>query len=129
MECRHILKQVLTILKNISCVSSNSIELLLFDSLTFLIFFSHFQIHVHRSYHTLKDFIPLNCLPADYGGSQKSLKEINEQWKQLYMQEAQFFEDLDKVKITGVIPKRLVEDYSEQESFGIQGSFRKLNID
>ncbi|GJQ79794.1 hypothetical protein Trydic_g23261 [Trypoxylus dichotomus] len=87
------------------------------------------RVHVHRSYEALSKYIPQKCLPRDYGGEQKSLDELNEEWKRLYVQQKDFFEELDKVKMCGHIPKRLVEAFNDEDSFGVQGSFRQLNID
>lgn len=93
----------------------------------FLIIF--LQIHVHKNYETLSKFIPLECLPSDYGGKQESLRNLNEKWKRMYIQEKEFFQKLDEVKLQGPIPCNMVENYNEEDDVGLQGSFRKLNID
>lgn len=84
---------------------------------------------MHRTHETLRKFIPLKCLPSDYGGPQESLNELNEKWKQLYVQEKDFFAELDVVKMRGEIPKKLLENFSDKDNFGVEGSFRQLNID
>lgn len=34
------------------------------------------RIHVHKDFATLKDYIPLEILPIEYGGKEKSMHEL-----------------------------------------------------
>ncbi|GJQ79796.1 hypothetical protein Trydic_g23263 [Trypoxylus dichotomus] len=74
----------------------------------------------------LNKHIPLECLPEDYGGTEKSLDQFQTLWKRYWLSIKDFCEELDRCRPTGPIP----EEFKRYESeFGVDGSFRKLNID
>ncbi|KAK9674755.1 CRAL/TRIO domain, partial [Popillia japonica] len=74
----------------------------------------------------LHKHIPLECMPMEYGGTSKRLDEFREDWRRLLMEEEKFLVELPKIKPTGPVPQE-VKDVSSE--FGLDGSFRKLNID
>ncbi|GJQ79803.1 hypothetical protein Trydic_g23270 [Trypoxylus dichotomus] len=77
----------------------------------------------------LKDLdkhIPKECLPEDYGGSERSLVSFRSSWEEYLLNQKDFYEELDRCKPSGSVP----EEFKVYEGeYGADGSFRKLNID
>ncbi|GJQ79799.1 hypothetical protein Trydic_g23266 [Trypoxylus dichotomus] len=74
----------------------------------------------------MNKYIPPEYLPEDYGGTEKPIDHFQPLWKQYWLNLKDFYEELDRCKPTGPVP----EEFKCHESeFGIDGSFRKLNID
>ncbi|KRT83210.1 CRAL-TRIO domain containing protein, partial [Oryctes borbonicus] len=74
----------------------------------------------------LHKYLPRQCLPIDYGGSQGSIQELNSAFTKFLLQRKEFLETISKSKPTGPLPEE-VKRYTDE--FGLDGSFRKLNID
>ncbi|KRT82934.1 CRAL-TRIO domain containing protein [Oryctes borbonicus] len=74
----------------------------------------------------IKKYIPLECVPQDFGGTERSFEELQKAWKKFMIDQNDFFQVLNKSKPIGAIPK---EFESYENEFGVDGSFRKLNID
>ncbi|CAH1391321.1 unnamed protein product [Nezara viridula] len=73
---------------------------------------------------TLQNQIPTELLPSDYGGNEKSSTELSEDWINLLEENRDWF------KMTSF----LIADESKRPSdskhtFGVDGTFRKINID
>ncbi|CAH1399776.1 unnamed protein product [Nezara viridula] len=73
---------------------------------------------------SLKDYIPLEMLPSDYGGNDKSSAELNDYWldqmeenKEWLMQSSKQVSDEKK------------RPPDSQNTYGIDGTFRKLAVD
>ncbi|XP_064107326.1 alpha-tocopherol transfer protein-like isoform X7 [Macrobrachium nipponense] len=86
------------------------------------------RIHIHGSdLESLYKEVPKECLPVEYGGTNGTIEEIKDYWiKRVDARRDWLLEDekygVDESKRPGK-PKTTVD------LFGIEGSFRKLNID
>ncbi|GJQ79797.1 hypothetical protein Trydic_g23264 [Trypoxylus dichotomus] len=70
--------------------------------------------------------IPPECLPKDYGGTEKSLDDFQCLWKKYWLSHKDYYVELERYKPSGSVPEEF-KDYENE--FGLDGSFRKLNID
>ncbi|GJQ79802.1 hypothetical protein Trydic_g23269 [Trypoxylus dichotomus] len=70
--------------------------------------------------------VPPECLPIEYGGYGKSIEYYQDLWKEFWLSQKDFFEELDRCKPVGPIPEEFT---SYENEFGVEGSFRKLNLD
>jgi len=88
-----------------------------------------FQLHIHPTKDTLAKFIPLEALPCDIslGGKAKPLKEQQEeQLKKLEEHREWFLKDEATARVNEAL--RLGENKT-MDLFGVEGSFKKLDID
>jgi hypothetical protein len=84
------------------------------------------QIEVCRDESVLKNLMPRDDLPKDYGGDGPSLEELNEMMRQKLAQYQDRFDQLDKLKVDeNLRPEKLDND----ELLGFHGNFKKLNVD
>jgi hypothetical protein len=84
------------------------------------------RIEVCRDESVLKNLMPRDDLPKDYGGDGPSLEELNEMVRQKLAQYQDRFDQLDKLKVDeNLRPKKLNND----EVLGFHGNFKKLNVD
>lgn len=76
----------------------------------------------------LKDILPTSMLPAEYGGGGKSLKEVSDYWAELIHSRQKWFEERSKYCTDE--SKRPKDSFQrETMDFGVEGSFKMLNID
>ena len=85
------------------------------------------RLFIHDSFEALHEEIPKNYLPAEYGGSVGSIESIINDWKKRIIEFRPFF--LEDVKYKTNERKRIGEPKSAMDLFGIDGSFRKLDVD
>ncbi|XP_063904197.1 alpha-tocopherol transfer protein-like isoform X2 [Zophobas morio] len=84
------------------------------------------RIHVCENSYVLIEKIGKEVLPVDYGGEEKSLKELQEMLYQKFQEREDYFTQLDKLRINEDLkPQELEND----EMFGLSGNFKKLEID
>ncbi|KAG5883902.1 hypothetical protein JTB14_037186 [Gonioctena quinquepunctata] len=84
------------------------------------------RIHVHQDASSIGKIIPLETLPSDYGGSELSLFELNELWKEKLAKYGDRFDALLKMKTNEKLrPTPLIND----EVLGFHGNFKKLEMD
>ncbi|XP_073977946.1 alpha-tocopherol transfer protein-like [Rhodnius prolixus] len=82
------------------------------------------MIKVHSNYESLRDAVSPKTLPSDYGGSCASVEELTrEAYKNTALYKEWFFEE-EKQRVEE--RKRLS---NAPKDYGIQGSFRKLELD
>ncbi|XP_063904199.1 retinol-binding protein pinta-like isoform X3 [Zophobas morio] len=85
-----------------------------------------YKIHVCENSYVLIEKIGKEVLPVDYGGEEKSLKELQEMLYQKFQEREDYFTQLDKLRINEDLkPQELEND----EMFGLSGNFKKLEID
>nr|XP_034827836.1 alpha-tocopherol transfer protein-like [Maniola hyperantus] len=86
------------------------------------------RIHVHKSVKDLHEFIPKAILPEDYGGEERSLKTLQEEWLDVFSSEEHlsYLEEMNKATTNeSCRPKdQFIEQYS-----GMPGTFRFLSVD
>ncbi|KAK5638182.1 hypothetical protein RI129_012477 [Pyrocoelia pectoralis] len=85
------------------------------------------SVHVHNSIETLIQHIPIECLPSDYGGSQPSFKELHEDHCQRLFDFADYFIDEDTYIVDET--KRIGKPSNPSEIFGLDGTFKQIEID
>lgn len=79
------------------------------------------------NYETLFDIIPKNSVPPEYGGNGQCLDELIKFW----MVRAESYRDwfLEDGKYKTDEKKRSGKPKTTADVFGVEGSFRKLNVD
>ncbi|XP_044260922.1 uncharacterized protein LOC123008924 [Tribolium madens] len=84
------------------------------------------RICVHNDLQSLYQIVSKEVLPKDYGGEEKSLKELNDMLKCKYVEYRDVFNNLDNFTIDEKLrPAKLVND----DLLGVYGNFKKLTID
>lgn len=84
-------------------------------------------MHAHSKIDTLFEHVPKEGLPKEYGGDAGTFKELQE--KQIRMAEKHNQSFLDTEKMIADESKRQGKPKNSNAVFGIEGSFRKLDID
>lgn len=86
------------------------------------------RIHVIRTLESLHEFVPKPVLPGDYGGHDKLLEEINDDWIKLLTtsENIEFFKEMRKAGTNESL--RQVDKFNDKY-MGIAGSFRTFTVD
>lgn len=84
------------------------------------------QIHVHRSYETLFEHLPKECLPEDFGGEGKSLRELIDLQIDGFRRHEARFDRLKGLKSREELREGKTID---EGCYGLQGNFKQLNVD
>ncbi|KAF5285777.1 hypothetical protein FQR65_LT13056 [Abscondita terminalis] len=85
-------------------------------------------LHLHSDcIDSLYKFVPQECLPSNYGGTAASVAELHQEVKNRMRQNAEFFKKDEKQ--LGDESKRLGKPKNANDVFGVEGSFKKLDID
>lgn len=72
-------------------------------------------------------YIPKNLLPAEYGGDNGTIQDIIDYWEKKVLEYRDF---LIEDGTFGTDEAKRVGKHKHAESlFGVEGSFRKLNVD
>lgn len=77
----------------------------------------------------LFQMIPQRLFPTEYGGEAGSIDSIIEHWNKKINSYADFFEEEEKEGYGTNEKKRVGRPKNAESMFGLDGSFRKLNID
>jgi len=87
------------------------------------------RTHVHKigDYTKLQEDVGLEILPAEYGGTNGTVEEIRKYWKKKVEDNQEHLMHLCKFKTDEA--KRPGKPKLHADIFGIEGSFRKLDID
>ncbi|KAG5900101.1 hypothetical protein JTB14_016070 [Gonioctena quinquepunctata] len=84
------------------------------------------RIHLHSSVDSLLKDIPADILPSDYGGDERSLSKLHEQWKLKLDEHKDRFDTLEAIHVKEDLrPSELKND----NILGYYGHFKKLDID
>ncbi|EFA05518.1 alpha-tocopherol transfer protein-like [Tribolium castaneum] len=84
------------------------------------------RICVHNDLQSLHQVVPKEVLPKDYGGEEKSLKELNDLLKCKVRESRDVFDNLDNFTVDETLrPAKLVND----DILGVYGNFKRLAID
>ncbi|CAH1104012.1 unnamed protein product [Psylliodes chrysocephalus] len=84
------------------------------------------KVVMHESMETFRKSIPLDVLPKDYGGNEISLDEIQDLWRKKMDEYADRFDILDKLRVN---EDKRPDPVKDIDGSGMQGTFKKLNID
>jgi len=86
------------------------------------------RVHVHASMDSLYENVPKRLLPQEYGGEADSMDKLAEKWKKKvearrdWLIESERYRSQEKKRPEGR-PK------THEDLFGLEGSFRQLNVD
>ncbi|XP_050502500.1 alpha-tocopherol transfer protein-like isoform X1 [Diabrotica virgifera virgifera] len=84
------------------------------------------RIRIHKSTDTLLDYIPAEVLPSDYGGKEKSVEELQKDWKAKLAEYQEVFDQRDGLKVNESLRPTPLEN---AEAYGVQGTFKNLSVD
>ncbi|CAG9854764.1 unnamed protein product [Phyllotreta striolata] len=87
------------------------------------------RIKIHESPDTLKNYIPSRILPSDFGGEEKSISELNDMWREKLEEYQSRFDLLAKMRVNENKRPVPLESLDEVDRLGMQGTFKKLDID
>ncbi|KAK5638703.1 hypothetical protein RI129_012998 [Pyrocoelia pectoralis] len=86
------------------------------------------MIHVHSNYvETLFNYIPRECVPKDIDGLLDTIQDLQEKVKEMVFNNMDFIEN-EETRIVDE-SKRLQKNIKFDHIFGIEGTFRKLELD
>ncbi|XP_022912225.1 retinol-binding protein pinta-like [Onthophagus taurus] len=86
-----------------------------------------FVIHKVTNMDEIYKHIPKSILPTEYGGDAGPIQDLIDHWKAKVESYAEWFKEDAKYKSDE--SKRIGKPKTESDLFGIEGSFRKLNVD
>lgn len=85
------------------------------------------KVHTHSKNNTLYEYVPKEALPQECDGKAGTFKELQEKQIRMAEEHAQAF--LDSEKLITDESKRQGKPKNSSDVFGIEGTFRKLDID
>ncbi|XP_050499775.1 alpha-tocopherol transfer protein-like [Diabrotica virgifera virgifera] len=80
------------------------------------------RLRYHHTLDTLPDYIPLEVLPKDYGGNERSLEELRELYLKKLEEHQPYFDRLETLKVDEARRPR-----SENAPTGMQAMFNNIN--
>ena len=75
----------------------------------------------------LYKYVPKKYLPKEYGGENGSIEEISKYWEEKILSYSEFFKENEKYGTNEKL--RVGKPIDFDSIFGMDGSFRKLNVD
>jgi len=86
------------------------------------------RLHFHGSdLSSLHKHVPPSMLPKEYGGTNGTVEEITQYWVKKVDERKQWLKEDEKFKVDE--SKRPGKPKTSSDLFGLEGSFRKLNVD
>ncbi|GAB0090863.1 hypothetical protein DMENIID0001_056310 [Sergentomyia squamirostris] len=85
------------------------------------------KVYVHSDLESLYKHIPQKHLPTEYGGEGGSIKDLTTCWENKFLEYRDYL--MEESKYGTDEKKRPGLPKTEETLFGIDGSFRKLNVD
>ncbi|XP_026324459.1 retinol-binding protein pinta-like [Hyposmocoma kahamanoa] len=86
------------------------------------------RLYVHnKNYEEMYKYIPKDILPAEYGGNGGTIKEIVDHWKKKVQEYSSWLEEDEKYGTDE--SKRPGKPKTAEDMFGLEGSFRQLQVD
>ncbi|CAL7948200.1 unnamed protein product [Xylocopa violacea] len=86
------------------------------------------MIHTHSSLKTLEEFMSLDLLPNEIGGKAGSITQINEEQIKEIDSKREWFIEMDKLSSVDE-SLRIGKSKTANDLFGVEGTFKKLEID
>ncbi|XP_050508089.1 alpha-tocopherol transfer protein-like [Diabrotica virgifera virgifera] len=84
------------------------------------------RLKLHSSFESFLNYVPLEVLPKDYGGEEKSMDELEKMLKLKLIEYGDRFDKLDTLRVNESLRPTAIDC---QENFGVHGTFRQMNID
>ncbi|XP_075984154.1 uncharacterized protein LOC142981899 [Anticarsia gemmatalis] len=86
------------------------------------------RIYSHKTIEGVKELVPKSILPIDYGGKEKSLKELNNDWLEAISSKdfLEYYTMMNRAKTNESC--RQADQFNENY-LGMPGSFRALSVD
>ncbi|EDV98113.1 alpha-tocopherol transfer protein [Drosophila grimshawi] len=85
------------------------------------------RFHIHSKLDTLYKYVPKECLPVEYGGTNGNIQNVVDTWTQKLIDYTEFFQQDAGYGTNEKL--RQGQPINSETLFGIEGSFRKLDID
>ncbi|XP_012274161.1 retinol-binding protein pinta [Orussus abietinus] len=85
------------------------------------------RVMIHADMESLFKYLPRKVLPSDYGGEGPSIATLTAEWKQKVIDNREWFLEDEKYRVDE--SKRQGKSVSGFDLFGVDGSFKQLNID
>ncbi|XP_070155077.1 alpha-tocopherol transfer protein-like [Polyergus mexicanus] len=85
------------------------------------------RIYMHSNIESLYNYIPKEILPTEYGGDAGPIIDIHEMWLKKLEEYGPWFAEQEAVKANEAL--RPDKPKTQDDLFGIDGSFRQLTID
>nr|XP_022917052.1 alpha-tocopherol transfer protein-like [Onthophagus taurus] len=85
------------------------------------------MLHRTSNLEEMYKHVPKSILPTEYGGDAGPVQNLIDEWKNKVESRAAWFKDDEQYKSDE--SKRVGKPKTESDLFGIEGSFRKLNVD
>ncbi|CAG4932519.1 unnamed protein product [Colias eurytheme] len=86
------------------------------------------RMHVHKTCDELHDIIGKDVLPVDFGGHERSMKELFEEWVEILSTE-EHKEYIKHINSAGTDESLRTENKFNEEYAGMPGTFRLLTVD
>ncbi|XP_063917933.1 uncharacterized protein LOC135133460 isoform X2 [Zophobas morio] len=86
------------------------------------------RIHVCKDTSILREHLPLEMLPSDYGGTEKSIEQLHELTQRRFRSYQERFDLLDELRVNESLRPSELEKEND-EILGFHGNFKKLDID
>ncbi|XP_017781430.1 PREDICTED: alpha-tocopherol transfer protein-like [Nicrophorus vespilloides] len=84
-------------------------------------------LQVHSGNQTLFKIVDKSCLPIEIGGSVGSVIEMHSELKKKFLENTEYFKEEEKLIVDE--SKRPGSPRNEGDIFGVEGTFKKLDID
>lgn len=85
------------------------------------------QIHMSSDWSNLYEDVPKRILPKEYGGEDSTVEELTKYWLEKVNSYRDWF--LADQEYKSDESKRIGTPKTSDNVFGLEGSFRKLNVD
>ncbi|XP_055904433.1 alpha-tocopherol transfer protein-like [Eupeodes corollae] len=85
------------------------------------------RMMVHPTMESLYEYVPKEYLPEEYGGNNGRIGDSIETWEKLMIKYKNYFEEDDQYKTNEEL--RIGTKVNSESLFGLEGSFRKLEVD
>lgn len=83
------------------------------------------RVFMHENFDELQKVVDKKNLPVEYGGTNKKIQEIIDEWVEILHRDRQWFLDDAQYKIDNL----QASGAADNSMFGVSGSFRSLEID
>ncbi|XP_068915296.1 retinol-binding protein pinta-like [Tenebrio molitor] len=88
------------------------------------------KVTIHEDMASVHKVIPKECLPKEYGGTMENIPDLIKKWDEMMKNHHEFFvKNYKNVLLSTSLEELRPLDVNDQGGFGVDGTFRKLQID